>query len=227
MTEISSLHHREQLPDQVAAYVRELIVTGEVKPGTFLRLEPIAEAMGVSNTPVREALVRLRNEGFLRLEPRRGFMVRPFAARDVRDLYWVTAQLAGELAARAASYASADDLDRIREAAQHMERSVGRQDNPATASHGHDFHRQVNLAARSDRLALLLQSVASHLPLRLSSSLEAQLSGTCEEHAQILKAMEDRDADGARELMVQHVSSGAERLIEVLGQADRWEQDGA
>ena len=97
---------RQQLPEEVAAYVREMIVSGAVRPGDFLRMEPIAEAVGVSNTPVREGLLLLRSEGFVKLVPRRGFMVASFGAQDVRDIFWVQAQLAGELAARSPHRAS-------------------------------------------------------------------------------------------------------------------------
>ncbi len=58
---------RRQLPEEVASYVRELILSGQVKTGQFLRLEPIAEALGVSNTPVREGLLSLRAEGLIAL----------------------------------------------------------------------------------------------------------------------------------------------------------------
>ena len=93
---------RQQLPEEVASYVRELIISGAVRPGEYLRMERIAEAVGVSNTPVREGLLALRSEGFVRLVPRRGFVVAPFTPQDVRDLFWAQAQLASELAARAA-----------------------------------------------------------------------------------------------------------------------------
>jgi DNA-binding GntR family transcriptional regulator len=70
---------RTQLPEEVASYVRELIISGAVSPGEYLRMEPIAEAVGVSNTPVREGLLALAGEGFVRLVPRRGFVVAQFS----------------------------------------------------------------------------------------------------------------------------------------------------
>ncbi|MGV9423341.1 GntR family transcriptional regulator [Streptomyces sp. NPDC003656] len=76
--------------------------SGEARPGDFLRTERVAEAVGVSSTPVREGLLALRSEGFVQLVPRRGFVVAPFTRQDVRDLFWAQAQLSGELAARAA-----------------------------------------------------------------------------------------------------------------------------
>ena len=104
------LTRRQQLPEEVAGYVRELIITGAVRPGEFLRMERIAEAVGVSNTPVREGLLILRSEGLVELVPRRGFVVSPFSPQDVRDLFWAQAQLASELAVRAAGKITPEHL---------------------------------------------------------------------------------------------------------------------
>src|SRR3954464_12516971 len=104
---------RQQLPEEVASYVRELIISGAVPPGEFLRMEPIAEAVGVSNTPVREGLLALRSEGFVQLVPRRGFVVAPFTRQDVRDLFWAQAQLGSELAARAAKKISPEQISSL------------------------------------------------------------------------------------------------------------------
>src|SRR6266700_6006766 len=106
---------RRQLPEQVAGYVRELIISGAVRPGEFLRVERIAEEVGVSNTPVREGLLVLRSEGFVQFVPRRGFVVAPFTRDDVRDLFWAQAQLARELAARAARKITSEQVARLDE----------------------------------------------------------------------------------------------------------------
>ncbi len=66
---------RQQLPEEVASYVREMIISGDVRAGDFLRIERIAEAVGVSTRPVREGLLTLRSEGFVELVPRRGLVV--------------------------------------------------------------------------------------------------------------------------------------------------------
>ncbi|MCP9972532.1 GntR family transcriptional regulator [Actinomadura madurae] len=97
-----ALGRRRQLSDEVADYVRELIMSGQVRHGEFLRLERVADDLGISVTPVREALLSLRGEGFVTLEPRRGFMPAPLTRQDVQDLFEAQAYFAGELAARAA-----------------------------------------------------------------------------------------------------------------------------
>lgn len=207
---------RQQLPDEVATYVRELIVSGAVKPGEFLRLERIAEAVGVSNTPVREGLLALRSEGFVRLLPRRGFVVAPFSPRDIRDLFWAQAQLASELTARAASLITPEQIEKLELYVDEHQRAVKRGDDEAIADFGHLFHREINVAANSPRLALLLGSVVKHLPNRFYAAIEGQVEATLTEHPLIVQALRDHDAERARELMFTHVMEGAENLVSTL-----------
>lgn len=121
---------RLQLGDEVAARIRELIVDGIVRPGEHLRLEHLAAEFRISVTPVREALKSLRAEGFVVLEPRRGFVVAPLSKQDVADLFWVQAGIAAELTARAAARldgAALGDLDAAHLALEHA-RTVRRPD---------------------------------------------------------------------------------------------------
>lgn len=213
---------RRQLSEDVATYVRELIISGGVRPGEFLRMEPIAEAVGVSTTPVREGLLALRSEGFVRLVPRRGFVVAPFTPQDVRDLFWAQAQLAGELAARASRTITVESLERLDENSAAYTRAIADQDGAAVAHVGHQFHRQINLAADSHRLALLLGSVVKHLPNEFYATIEGQVAGADEEHPLITEALRRRDEHAARSLMEHHILGGADRLIETLQLKGLW-----
>ena len=93
---------REQLSDEVAAHLRTAIMTGTLRPGTFIRLDETAAALGVSITPVREALRTLRGEGMVQLEPHRGHVVVPLTRGDIEDIFWLQATIAKELAVTAA-----------------------------------------------------------------------------------------------------------------------------
>jgi DNA-binding GntR family transcriptional regulator len=93
---------RPQLSEDVARYVRRRIFDGAYRAGEYLRLDQLAGELGISATPVREALLNLRAEGLLVQQPRRGFMVLAVTARDIADVANVQAFIGGELAARAA-----------------------------------------------------------------------------------------------------------------------------
>lgn len=214
---------RQQLPEEVAAYVRELIISGAVRPGDFLRMEPIAEAVGVSNTPVREGLLSLRSEGYVRLVPRRGFVVAPFSAQDIRDLFWAQAQLAGELAARAAKKITSAQIAKLDAIVERFERAVAENDSDTVADLGHAFHREINLAADSHRLALLLGSVVKNLPNRFYATIEGQVAATQDEHPAIVDALRNRNGRKAKTLVEKHILQGAEFLIETLDKQGVWE----
>jgi DNA-binding GntR family transcriptional regulator len=215
---------RTQLPEEVASYVRELIISGAVRPGDFLRMEPIAEAVGVSNTPVREGLLLLRSEGFVRLVPRRGFVVAPFTQQDVRDLFWAQAKLGGELAARAAKNRTEEQLDQLEANLVAYEKAIAAGDNERIAELGHQFHRRINLAADSHRLALLLGSVVKHLPNSFYATIEGYVEGAHLEHPMLLETLRKGQARNARSLMERHILEGADRLIESLEKQALWTQ---
>ena len=82
-----------QLPDRIALVLRDRILSGELRPGTFLRMDRIAADLGVSHTPVREALQSLRAEDMVHAVPRRGFVVAELTRDDVADLFEVQADL--------------------------------------------------------------------------------------------------------------------------------------
>ncbi|WP_222131285.1 GntR family transcriptional regulator [Pseudonocardia sp. C8] len=214
---------RQQLPEEVAGYVRELILSGEVRPGEFLRMEPIAEAVGVSNTPVREGLLTLSSEGFVELVPRRGFVVAPVSQQDIRDLFWTQAQLAAELAARAAKKITSERIARLEEIDEEFRAAEDAGDHEALGALGHQFHREINLAADSRRLTLLLSAVVKHLPNRFYASIESQVAATHNDHPELIEALRSRSVRKARSLTEKHILAGADGVIQLLEQRGLWD----
>src|ERR1700754_5020420 len=137
---------REQLSDEVAARLRADIMTGTLRPGTFIRLDETAAQLGVSITPVREALRTLRGEGMVQLEPHRGHVVVPLTRGDVEDIFWLQGIIAKELAATATEQiteAEIDDLERLNDA---LAATVEKGDVEEIASAEFAFHRAFNRA---------------------------------------------------------------------------------
>ena len=204
-----------QLSGSVAAHLREQIISGQLKPGDFLRIDAIADELGVSTTPVREGLLLLQSESFVRLLPRRGFVVNSFGKDDLRDIFWAQAVVGGELAARATAKMSKEDLAKL----QRLDAEHDKAFNAGDDRHiqlGFEFHRFINLAAESPRLALLLGNLYKQLPIRFYASIEGQVSDTLQYHPIILDAMRAKDAEAVRSLMHRHIMHGAESLIESL-----------
>lgn len=211
-----------QLSESVATHLREQIISGKLGKGEFLRIDAIAKALKVSTTPVREGLLLLQSESFVRLMPRRGFVVNSFSKGDLVDLFWAQATIGAELAARAATRMSKEDFAKLQELHLAHELAVKTKDDALAARLGHQFHRTINLAADSPRLALLLGSLTKQLPNRFYASIEGQLEGAVEYHPMIMDAIRKSDSDAVRSLMHQHILSGAEHLIEMLERQGVW-----
>ena len=203
-----------QLSGSVASHLREQIISGKLKPGDFLRIDGIASELGVSTTPVREGLLLLQSESFVRLLPRRGFVVNSFNRDDLRDIFWAQAIVGAELAARAASKMSKEDLAKLQQLVAAHQKALKSGDEQHIQL-GYEFHRFINLAAGSPRLALLLGSLSRQLPNRFYASIEGQLTDT-------LDAMRMKDGDAVRSLMYRHIMHGADHLIEMLERAGTW-----
>lgn len=213
---------RPQLPEEVATYVRELIMSGRVAVGEFLRMEPIAKAVGVSITPVREGLLALSNEGFVKLVPRRGFVVEPVSEQDVRDLFWAQAHLSAELAARAARRITPQQIARLEAIEGTLQDAITTGNREEIGRLGHRFHREINVAAASPRLSRLLRSVVNHLPNRFYASIEGKVAATNNDHPDLVEALRARDAAKARSLVEAHTLEGAEGVIRMLEQRGLW-----
>lgn len=205
LNEAPSSRRRPQLSDEVASYVRELILSGRLAAGEYLRLDRLAADLGMSSTPVREGLLLLRGEGFLQLEPRRGFVVVPLTEGDISDMYAVQADVAGELAARAATRLSDADLDSLRKLQSLLE-DAARQDRPDDVERlNHAVHRTINRAAASPKLSWFLSVVVRYTPRRFFATITGWPEASLHDHGRILAALAERDADAAREAMRAHI----------------------
>jgi DNA-binding GntR family transcriptional regulator len=225
MTPRTRLAQRPQLADDVAAYVRDLIVSGQVRAGEFLRLENLAEQLGTSVTPVREALVSLRGEGFVTLQPRRGFMVSPFTKQDIIDIYQVQAYLAGELAARACAHLDDALLEQLRGFQRELENAHERGDAEAVEQLNHEFHRTINAAAAAPKLAQFLVTATRYSPRMFFAPIGGWTQASADDHDAILAALNDRDAERARSAMVRHVTNAGTLLADHLDTTGMWREE--
>lgn len=190
--------------------IRAGILTGDHAPGARLPEGELATAIGVSRTPVREALHRLDAEGLVSFSPNRGAQVVAFSDRDVDEIYSLRALLEGDAARRAAPRIGPDATDRLRGLADAME-DVGLDPAPAArariAGLNRDFHATILAAADNRRLEALLGAVVL-VPLVHRTfhrySTEA-LSRSFHHHRELIAAMEVGDGDWAGAVMRAHV----------------------
>ena len=215
---------RLQLSEEVAAHLRDLIMSGTLRPGEFIRLDAVAQTLGVSVTPVREALLLLRGEDVVRLLPRRGFVVAPLSRVDVEDLFDIQAKLAGELASRAVSRITSDDLARLAGINRELVTAVKAEDAEGISHFEYQFHRTLNLTAESRKLAYVLRSASQYLPRHFFTADAHWRRAVNRDHKRILTALREGDADGARSAVETHVLDGRERLLTHLDGVGFWNE---
>ncbi len=205
-------HGRLQLSDEAAAHVRNLIMSGQLRPGASVRPEAVGEALNISSTPAREALQALRVEGFLELVPRRGFLVAQLDGDDIRDIFQVQALLGGELAARAAAAATPEDIVELEALHHEVIAAATRGNGKLLEEKNHLFHREINLLAASRKMSWALGLITRYVPDQFYESIPGWPQATVDDHTDILDTIKRGDTEGARAAMQRHLIHAGELL---------------
>ncbi|MDA2892361.1 GntR family transcriptional regulator [Mycolicibacterium sp. BiH015] len=213
---------REQLSDEVAARLRVEIMTGTVRPNTFIRLDETAARLGVSITPVREALRTLRGEGMVELEPHRGHRVMPLSRSDIEDIFWLQSTIAQELAASTARRITDEQIDDLARLNEVLAGALAHRDPGPIAQAEFDFHRAFNRAGGRIKLAWFLLHATRYLPPQLFASDEAWGAGAVASHRELIEALRRRDVDRVVELTRGQFADGLTLMLGYLDQVGRW-----
>ncbi|MBN3509715.1 DNA-binding transcriptional regulator, GntR family [Mycobacterium sp. 88mf] len=209
-----------RLSDVVSAHVRELIVSGQLHSGEFIRPETIADELGISATPAREGLLQLQTEGFLSVEPRRGFMVTALSSDDIRDIYDAQALLGGELTARTAATitpTAVGELERIQEA---LERAAAADDFDEEERLNHQFHALIYQLSGSRKMRWLIKTTLAYAPRKFFAAVEGWPEASAQDHRAIIEHLRTNDAEKARAAMARHIRNAGALLAEHLAQND-------
>ena len=213
---------REQLSDEVAARLRADIMTGTLRPGTFIRLDETAAALGVSITPVREALRTLRGEGMVQLEPHRGHVVVALTRGDIEDIFWLQATIAKELAATAAERITDVEIDELERLNDGLAVAVGRGDAEDIVAAEFVFHRSLNRVTGRIKLAWFLLHVTRYLPGQLYASDAAWGAAAVATHRELIEALRRRDVETVVRLTSGEFTDAAQRLVDRLDEIGLW-----
>jgi len=214
---------REQLSDEVAARLRGEIMTGALRPNTFIRLDETAARLGVSITPVREALRTLRGEGMVELEPHRGHRVVPLSRADIEDIFWLQSAIARELATTVARRITAAQIDELVELNTQLAAAAATGDPDQVAQCEFAFHRAFNRAGERIKLAWFLLHASRYLPPRLFATDPAWAAGAVASHEQLIEALRRRDDATVVALTEGQFTDGLARLLAYLDQIGLWD----
>ncbi|MFW0793541.1 GntR family transcriptional regulator [Gordonia sp. CPCC 205515] len=203
----------------VAQEIRRQVFSGEMRPGTKVDQDALAEQLGVSKLPVREALIALDGEGIIQTAPRRGAFVAELSREDIRDQYWLLGVISGLAAERAAARLDDDHLAALGKLAAQMEADESSSDHDRL---NFDFHRLINRACGSRRLVAELKQLSSSIPNGFFEAHPDMVISSNRDHHEILDAMTTRSGGMARTLTEAHFLRGGNHAVALLEDRGFW-----
>jgi DNA-binding GntR family transcriptional regulator len=189
--------------------IKEAIIKGHFKPGEKLVEQTLAQEMGVSRTPVREAIRRLEAEGFVVSIPRKGVVVSRADKEEIVQLYSIRAELEGLAARWAIENADEDDMRKLDEAISRMEETAASGDLDGVVQSNALFHDAIAQASKSRILCTLLKTLQDNIQrfrfqsLHLPGRPEAALA----EHKEIVAAIKEKKTEEADRLLKEHLQN--------------------
>ena len=212
---------RQKSTDRVYAALRRKVIDSELAPGSQILEQELAIALGVSRTPLREALVRLENEGLVEIIPRHGVRIIPMSVADMKEIYQVLVSLESTAAAALASQPpSKAALDALEAFYDRMEAHLNAGDVTAWALEDERFHLEIVQLAGNRRLREIVSNCwdqahrARMFTLRMQT--HPQPLQSMKEHRQIISALRKHDAAKAESLLRSHRERGLARQIEII-----------
>ena len=195
--------------DRAYAYVKERVLTGVYPGGELLSEGEVAEAMGVSRTPVREAFLLLEAEGLMRLYPKRGALVVPVSAREIEDVMETRLLVERHAAASIAERRPPETIQRLEEILAGQRGALDAGDQPAFVELDRDFHQTIVDGVGNAILARLYDALRDR-QRRMSAAAIARDPAIAEhylsEHRAVADALGRGDGDGAQELLQRHLA---------------------
>jgi len=191
------------------------ILAGRIESGTQLRPDLLAEQLEISTTPVREALHRMEADGLLVKLPYRGWFVREFTEREVRELYELRAALECFSVRLACERITADEVKQLRAHQTVGEAALRTGDMEAYRNYNRDLHAGIVEAARNSYLSSAMGQLdlQSQLLIARTIRLVGRPSRAIEEHRELVALVAKRQAKAAQDLMERHILSALEDIV--------------
>ncbi len=213
-----NLDSYKPLRELVLEAIREAIKDGKLQPRERLMEIQLAEELGVSRTPVREALRKLELEGFIVMVPRKGAYVADLSYKDIADVFEIRAALEGLAAGLAAERITEEELEEMGRLLVEKGEAVSANDVERCVEVDTRFHEALYKASRNDRLVTILSNLREQIQrFRLTSlSYPGRMRESLDEHRTIIESLEARDISAVRQLAQEHIENAENVLLDVL-----------
>ncbi|MCL6610434.1 MAG: GntR family transcriptional regulator [Peptococcaceae bacterium] len=214
------LDNYKPLRELVFESLREAIIQGRLKPGERLMEMQLADEMGVSRTPVREAIRKLELEGFVVMIPRKGAYVSGISVKDIVDVFEVRAALEALAAGLAAERATDEELEELERSLVQIS-EADKEDLGTIVETDTNFHDIIYKACRNERLVMIITHLKEQIQRFRTTSLSqpGRLRDALSEHRAIVEAISDRNVEMAQTLAREHIENAEQSLLNAMREA--------
>jgi DNA-binding GntR family transcriptional regulator len=205
---------RQSLHEAIVARVRDMIIEGELTPGTRIHEGNLGGKLGVSRTPLREALKFLASEGLVELSPGRGAVVRQFSAKDVYDSLVVLGALEGLAGRLACEQATNEEIREVRRLHDHMMEMYASRDRLPYFKLNQNIHSAILRLTKNEALAYVHGTLQARLRrIRyIGNEGPEKWAAAVADHEEIISALEARDAERLSKVLTVHMERTWERV---------------
>jgi DNA-binding GntR family transcriptional regulator len=212
---VKQVRQTDTVNAQVLDALRAAVITGELQPGTLHSVQTLATQLGVSRTPVREALIKLAQQGMVRFERNRGVRVLQTTLHDLEEVFALRLLLEVPATRRACRQIDEAGRRELRKVYQAMEKAARADDEYRMWEHDRRFHIVLLQGSGNLRLAEYVDGLRDMVLRRgvSTAGLSRSLDDIVAEHREVLDRVESGDGDGAAEAMRAHLLRTAELLI--------------
>ncbi|MFS0786624.1 GntR family transcriptional regulator [Shouchella sp. 1P09AA] len=214
---------RVKLPQQAYLILRKAIRELHFAPGSMCLEREVSDFLEMSRTPVREALIRLETEGFIRLVPRKGFVVESINPEDLQEIYAVTVALDGIAAEAATEQVFENDLIRLQQLIDKQIEALNSEDLATWSRLDDAFHQEIINLASNSRLSITYESFDDQCHrARLFTINERPLpEQSIQEHKAIIECMRAKNGQAAKYIMQEHRNRSHKEILNVLREKER------
>ncbi len=210
----------QPLPLAKLAYqaLRDSILKGQLVPGELYNEMALAKELGISRTPVREALLELASQGLVTYLPRKGVMVKHYTRRDVEEIFELRKAIELTAIEKVATTSPLPDLSALEKSLESQRKAWKRRDSDGYIRFDRTFHLAFCEMIGNRRFVSILDNIRDliHLMAVRALSKEGRAEEVLREHSRVIKAVKKGDANGAKKAMDYHLERSKEAVLEHL-----------
>jgi len=206
-----------EVPLTDAAYnkIKQSIISGKYSQGSNLQQLVLSKELGISRTPIREALSRLSQEGLISLIPSKGAVVTKFSIEDMQDIFETRALLESTAAYSSVKNSTEKTIHDLEQIIEKQEKAIGNKDPNQVYKYDTDFHHILMKDTRNKRMLNIINNLTDETDihrLRMMAS-ETRVKKSIDEHKQIIMAMKAKDCEKVKELLYNHLDGFCKEVI--------------